>query len=126
MSGGSLDEAAKQFGLEVLESADLAPGQTIAGTGGLSSEAKSRLFGSEAREGDRGHAPVPAGALIYEITSREPFDPQRFRDGKAALHDEVLVQRRNQLQQSLLAGLQQRQQIEVNDAVIERYNGVSG
>ena len=73
--------------------------------------------------GDRGVIQVPAGALAYEITSRTPFDAERFETESAALRNELLVQKRDQYRRSLLEHLRDGQQIEINDRLLQRIGG---
>jgi hypothetical protein len=99
---------------EVQSSADRAPGQAPTGTGGSSAEIEEVLFGNAATEGVRGVVAVPAGAMVYEITRREPVDPLRFQTESAGLREETLQSRRNQYRQSLVNQLRSTQQIEYN------------
>lgn len=108
--------AAAALGMEVAESGDLGPGQPIPGIGGTSPELNEALFGDATRIGDTGVVPVPAGALIYQISSRSPFDPQRFDAEKATLRDETLADRRTRYRQSLVDQLRVQQRVEVNNA----------
>ncbi len=116
--GKNLGGAAKRLGKEVEESGDLMPGQTIPRTGGYTPEATAALFGPEAAQGDSGVVPVPAGALIYEITRREPFDPAAFESGKDALRAEVLQVRRQALEFSVVSSLIDEAEIEINEPLI--------
>jgi peptidyl-prolyl cis-trans isomerase D len=105
---------ARSLELEVQSSADLAPGQAPTGTGGSSAEIEEVLFGNAATEGLRGVVAVPAGAMVYEITRREPVDPLRFQTESAGLREETLQSRRDQYRQSVVTQLRSTQQIEYN------------
>jgi len=100
--------------LELQSSTDLAPGQAPAGTGGSSAEIEEVLFGNAATAGVRGVVAVPAGAMVYEITRREPVDPLRFQTESAGLREETLQSRRNQYRQSVVNQLRSTQQVEYN------------
>jgi hypothetical protein len=118
-----LAAAARALGLDVQRSGDLAPGQALPATGGASDEMGAALFGDGAQVGDRGAVPVPAGALVYAITRREPFDPSRFAASRADLRDETLARRRDAYRQSILDNLRARQTIEVNRSWLESLGG---
>ncbi len=114
--------AAKRLGLEVIESGDLVPGTPPSGTGGSTPELAARLFGDGISEGDSGVVAVPAGAMIYEVTRRERFDPAAFAAAVPELRQELEIQRRETLRQATIAELRRRRSIEVNDSLIERIN----
>jgi peptidyl-prolyl cis-trans isomerase D len=119
---GSLEAAARALERELTSSRDIAPGQTLPGTGGTPPELERELFGPEAAVGRQGVVAVPAGALLYRIIGREPFDPQRFAAERADLRQELLSQRRLQYRQGLITGLWKRHEksgdIRRNDPLI--------
>jgi peptidyl-prolyl cis-trans isomerase D len=119
---GSFDAVAKALGKEVAASGDLALNQSPPGTGGSTPELEEALFGPGVIEGDRGVARVPAGALAYEITSRQPVDSAAFEDAKADLRNELMSQRKLQLRQAILEKLARAQDVQVNREVVEAYN----
>jgi len=119
----SIAAVARALGKEVGESGDLAPGSVIPGTGGSTPEMEEALFGPAVLEGERGVAPVPAGALVYEVTRRQPFDSLAFEDAKAALRQELLEQRRSAMRQAVLERMYQQQEVLVNNELIDAYNG---
>lgn len=114
---------ARALGKEVAESGDLAPGSAIPRTGGSTPEMQEKLFGPGVMEGDRGVVPVPAGALVYEVTRRQPFDSLAFEDAKASLREELLEQRRSALRRSVLEQMYRQQEVLINGELIEAYNG---
>lgn len=116
----SVAEAARLLGLEVLTSQELVPGSELPRSGGLSPELQLRLFGEQVKVGDRGIEPVRAGAIIYEVTGRQSFDPARFESEKAALRQEILGQRRDLYRQAVLNKLRERQEIEFNHKLVDR------
>lgn len=118
-----LASAAARLSTEPVESGDLGPGQTLPGIGGSTPEFEERLFGADAAVGDRGVIEVPAGALLYEITSREPFDRLSFEMAKPELRVELLRQRRDMMRQSILDQMRSGQEIVVNDELVRRFNG---
>jgi len=118
---GSVEKAAKALGLEVQESGSLTPAQPPARTGGTSPELRDALFGAGAVVGATGVARVPAGAVMFEITTREVFDPAEFESSKATLRTEILDQRRAELVEAAMAQLRQGYEVEINEPVV---NGV--
>ena len=61
---------------------------------------------------------LPAGTLVYEVTSREHFDPVRFNNEKGELRAELLVNERARYGQSVLNQLRQTQNVEINPRVL--------
>jgi hypothetical protein len=86
----------------------------------MSPELRDALFGPESGIGGRGVALVPAGAVIYEITAREVFDPQQFEQQKTQLREEVLEQRRAEVVESALTQLRQSYEVEINNEIVNR------
>ncbi len=119
----TIADVAKRLELEQKSSRDLAPGDTIPGTGGPSAELRRALFGPDAAVGRRGVADVPGGTLVYEITRREPFDPAAFEQARPALRSELLEQRREALLQSILGELVEAYEVEINQPLIDRVSG---
>jgi hypothetical protein len=87
-------EVAAVLEAEVQSSGELAPGQVLPGSGGSSPEMQESLFGDAVTIGDRGVVGIPAGALVYEVTARVPFDAITFEMEKESLRAEVVQQRR--------------------------------
>lgn len=119
---GDPASVAQRLGLEVASSGPLAPGQAPPEAGGVTPDLTARLFGPEAREGDQGVIGVPAGALVYEISSREPFDTERFESERATLLDQTLQSRRDSYVQALINQLLEQHEIEINPAWDETLN----
>jgi peptidyl-prolyl cis-trans isomerase D len=119
----NLAQAAAALGLDVRSSGDLAPGHSIPGTGGLSPELEAGLFGDAVEPGERGVAPVPAGAILYEVTARVAFDAQRFAQEREALRKEALDQRRDTIQRFHVERLREASEIEVNRPLVARLDG---
>ena len=67
---------------------------------------------------------MPAGAVLYEITRRERFDPAAFEAAKPALRAELLDQRRDALRTSILDQigdrLQSQGRLEINQQLVTR------
>ncbi|MCP3977774.1 MAG: hypothetical protein GY716_00390 [bacterium] len=124
-SGKSIEAIAKALSSEKQESGDLAPGDIVQGVGGLSPEIE-QIFGDSVKVGDRGVIRVPAGALLYEVTTRVPFDPAQFAAAAPALRQELLTERKNQLQLALINRLRLEQDIVINTALVNNLDNAQG
>lgn len=119
---GDLAAAANALGLEVTSSGPLTRGRSLPRTGGTSPELEKALFGPDSEEGARGAAPVPAGAVLYEITARERFDPREFASQKDTLRGELANRRELELMDAVLTKLRERYAIEVNQPLVDQVN----
>jgi peptidyl-prolyl cis-trans isomerase D len=121
--GGGFEAAVKSLGLEIQESGELAPGSPqLSGTGGSTPELTNALFGDQAAEGDEGVVEVPAGAVLYRITKRLPFDRELFEDSREALETELIGERkRDILNQLLLKLLDGDYDVEYNTEVLSQF-----
>jgi parvulin-like peptidyl-prolyl isomerase len=120
--GGEFSAVARRLDQEVAASGDLAPGQTLPGAGAATPELRESLFAPGLMEGDRGVVEVPAGALVFEVTRREPFDSYAFEDAKATLRQELLEQKKNALRQSIIQQMIRVQDVEINGELVEAYD----
>jgi len=120
-----LRAAARAAGRDVESSGDLAPGQSMPSWGGDTPELRGALFGPDAVVGRRGVVGVPAGALVYEITRRVPFDAVAFESAKAALRDELRQQRQSGLVRSLVDQLRRSREIVINEPLVQQLDGRS-
>jgi len=118
-----LAAAAAALKLDVQESGDLNRGQGLPQTGATPETLESLLFGDDVAVGDSAVAEVPAGAMLYEVTGREPFDPVAFQTAKPDLRRELLARQQGLVQRSILERLRQSQDVQVNQALVDRYNG---
>jgi peptidyl-prolyl cis-trans isomerase D len=121
-AGGEFSELAERLGSELQESGDLSPNQDLPGTGGLTAEVRSVLFGEDVQEGDRGAVAVPSGALVYEVTYREGFDRVDFETRRVELTEELRQQRRQELELSMVEQLREDGEVQINDTAIRRYD----
>lgn len=111
-------------GWDLKKGVDAVPKQPLPGTGGTTPELERALFGPTVAKGATGAVPVPSGALLYEITEVERFDPVAFRTRKDGLRDELLTQKKNGFLQVTMDGLRNRykDRIEVNTELITETN----
>lgn len=122
LAAGSLQSAAKAVKAEVKSSGDVVPGFTLAGPG-RSPELEKAVFAASAAVGTTGVAEAPGGAVIYQVTRHETFDPARFEAAKAALREETLDRRRNELLGGILTNLRRKYTVEINMKAVEASNG---
>jgi peptidyl-prolyl cis-trans isomerase D len=115
-----LEETARALGLEVEPSGPMTSDRVLLGTGGTSPELREALFGPDSAVGKVGVARVPSGAVVFEITQREVFDPTKFEESKETLREELLDQRRATIVEAALEGLRQGYRIEINDEIVSR------
>jgi len=121
-SATSLADGAKPMTLEVKKSGDLGGDDDLPGIGRVP-ELNAVLFGTGGVVGTKGSVAAPGGAIAFEITRHDVFDPAKFEAGKAALRDELLRQRRDQLAQGLIENLRQSHTIEINQPLVDSVNG---
>jgi peptidyl-prolyl cis-trans isomerase D len=121
---GTVEAAAKSLGLTVQSSGELAPSQPLSGSGGSSPELDEALFGAQARAGDKGVGPVPAGAVIYEVTRRDGFDPAKYAEFEGGLRRELLQLRQGELLQSVLDRVRDGYDIRINTELVSQFSGV--
>ncbi len=122
-AGRDLRAAARSAHHEVESSGDLAPGQTLPAWGGDSPELRRALFSADALVGSRGVAAVPAGAVVYEVTRRVPFDQAAFEAAKSALRDELREQRRASIVRSVVDRLRRESEIVINEPLVRSLDG---
>jgi peptidyl-prolyl cis-trans isomerase D len=121
-AGASLADGAKPLNLEVKKTGDLGALDALPGIGSVP-ELSAVLFGSGGTVGTKGSAAAPGGAIAFEITRHDAYDPAKFEAGKAALRSELLQQRRDQLAQGLIETLRQSHTIEINQPLVDGVNG---
>jgi peptidyl-prolyl cis-trans isomerase D len=121
-AASSMAEGAKALKLEVKKSGDLSTGDELPGIGRVP-ELNAVLFAGTSSVGTKGSAAAPGGAIAFEITRHDAFDSAKFEAEKAALRDELLRQRRDQLAQGLIENLRQSHTIEINQPLVDGVNG---
>jgi peptidyl-prolyl cis-trans isomerase D len=122
VAAASLDAGGKPQKLEVKKSGDLTTG-TLLPSVGRSPELDAALYGPGSHVGSRGAVATPGGAVAYEITRHDTFDPAKFENDKASLRDELLQQLRNQTTQGFIEMLRQEHVIEINQPLVDSVNG---
>jgi peptidyl-prolyl cis-trans isomerase D len=121
-AGPSLADGAKPLKLEVKKSGDLSAGGDLPGVGRIP-ELDGVLFGAGGATGAKGSLLAPGGAIAYEVTRHDAFDPAKFEADKAALRNELIQQRRDQLTRGLIENLRQKHTIEINQPLVDGVNG---
>ena len=66
---------------------------------------------------------VPAGAMVYEVTERQQVDPAAYIEAKGDLRLELLDQRKNMLRQSILNQLAEELEVNINQELVNQYDG---
>jgi peptidyl-prolyl cis-trans isomerase D len=122
-AGGDLDTAAAALKVDVQDSGDLTRGQSLPSTGESPQTVEALLFGDSVAVGDRDVIEVAAGAMIYEVTGRELFDPAAYQVAKPDLRRELLTRRQGLVQRSILERLRESQDVKVNQTLVDRYKG---
>ncbi len=122
---GGLKGAAEALKVEVKSSGDLQPGTALPGTGGSAEELRKAVFHDGTKAGDSGVLEVPAGAVLYAVTSYQPFDPTAYEAGKTALREELREQKRSALLAGILERLQTKHKVEVNEPLFTRERAAS-
>ena len=121
-ASATLAEAAKNMKLDVKKSGDVGAGVDLPGVGHIP-ELDAIFFGAGSAIGTKGSVAAPGGALAYEITRHDVFDPSKFQADKTELRDQLLQQRRGQLTQGLIENLRQKHAIEINQPLVDGVNG---
>jgi len=118
----TLADGAKSMKLDVKKSGDLGAGGSLPGIGNVP-ELDAVLFAAGSAVGTKGSVAAPGGAIAFEITRHDVFDPAKFEADNPALREELLRQRRDQLAQGLIENLRQSHTIEINQPLVDSVNG---
>jgi len=121
-AGSSLGDGAKAAKLEVKKSGDLSAGAELPGVGRVP-ELDAALFRAGSAVGTKGAVAAPGGAIAYEVTRHDAFDPAKFAADKAGLRAQLLQQRRDELAEGLIENLRKKHTIEINQPLVEGVNG---
>jgi len=122
LAASSLEAGSKALKLEVKKSGDLSSGGLLPGVGSAP-ELDAAMFGPGSHVGSRGAVTTPGGAVAYELTRHDAFDPAKFQADKATLRNELLEQQRSQTMQGFLELLRQEHTIEINQPLVDSVNG---
>lgn len=120
-AGSSLEAGAKGFKLDVKKSGDVSPGTPVPGAGALPA-LDAILFDAKTEVGAKGAVVAPGGAVAYDVTKHDAFDPAKFQADKAALEEQLLKQRRNELAQGIVETLLRKHDVKINQAVVDSLN----
>ena len=99
-AGGDFEALAAELGVEIQESGEFRRFGSIAGLGSNQPVIESALSLEEGQWGD----PVESdqGAVLFQVTARQKFDPAEFDKDKAATRSSQQAERLNQLIASLI------------------------
>ena len=118
-AAGDLAGAASRLGRDVTNSGDLAPGDLVEGAGLMTAAMESAWFSDSAQVGDTGVLEGEAGAVVYSVTDRVPFDPAAFDDARSGLEAELVHERKSLLLQQILNDLLDDYSVLTNDELVD-------
>jgi peptidyl-prolyl cis-trans isomerase D len=99
-AGGSLDEAVKELGIEVRESASFGARGGVAGLPGSEPVAQAALALGPGQVG--GPLAIGSGAVLFQVTERTRFDPVKFAAEKTQTRSELESREFQALLESLI------------------------
>ncbi len=119
-SGETLDEAAKDLGVEVAESAEFGKSDPIQGLGLVPEVNQAALAGSEGSL--IGPIETGVGAVLAQVTDHKGFDAAEFAKRKDQLREQVAQQRVGRLLSSLIQERRRQEGVWYSDALVEQLN----
>lgn len=109
LAGGGMtfQAAAEALGVEVVETPEFGSAETIQGLGFAPAVQEAALA---AEQGELvGPLTVPQGALLFEVTSRQGFDPEELARRRDEIRDRVAQEKATQLLSSLIVERRRRE-----------------
>lgn len=117
--GRSLDEVAQELGLEVGDSGEFTREGTIPGLGAAQPIA-AVAFGLEPGQLG-GPVAVPAGAVLFEVASRTPFDAEAFAAARDATREELRRAEAERLLGALITAERVRAGVTYDPQLVEQF-----
>lgn len=118
-AGGSLDEVAAELGVEVVDSGEFTPGGSIAGIG--SARPVAEAVSTLAAGAIGGPVAVPAGAVVFEVVSKTPFDRAAFAAASAETRDQLRREEAQRLLSAILAERREKAGVTYDRPLLEQY-----
>lgn len=118
--GKSLDAVAAAAGLEAQETGDFGAEGTIQGLGAAPEVAKAALSLETGAIG--GPVATPAGAIVFEVTSRQRFDPQAFAEQRDSLRASLERSELGRMLGSLLDQRKRELKVNYDRPLLEQFN----
>ncbi|HMB54828.1 MAG TPA: SurA N-terminal domain-containing protein [Thermoanaerobaculia bacterium] len=118
-SGTGLDEVAGELGLTVEQADDFsAAGGSIPGLGVAPQVARAAMDLDEGQFG--GPFATPAGAVVFEVTSRQRFDRDQFESAKEQTRQQLTQQRAGVMQSALIQQRRDELGVEYSRQVLDQ------
>jgi len=118
--GQSLDDAAKELGVQATESGELGTNTPIQGLGVVPDLNKAALAAST---GDLiGPVGTTQGAVLAQVTEHKGFDATEFAKRKDQIREQVSQQRTSRLLSSLIQERRRQEGVWYSDALVEQLN----
>lgn len=118
--GATLDEAAAELGVELVESGEFGKADTIQGLG-FAPEVKEAALAAE--EGAViGPLEADLGSLLFEVTERTGFDPQELAEQRDEIRERLVGERVNQLLASLIRERRRELGVRYSDTLLEQFD----
>jgi len=117
--GKSLDAVAVAAGLEAQETGDFGAEGTIQGLGAAPEVAKAALALDTGAIG--GPVRTPAGAIVFEVTSRQRFDPQAFAEQRDSLRASLERSELGRMLGSLLDQRKREMKVNYDRPLLEQF-----
>jgi len=119
-AGATLDQVADELQLSVQESDEFGVGGTVSGLGQAPGVVRAALGLDEGQVG--GPLSTPQGAVLFQVSERTRFDPAGFAAAREQTRQQVLQQRGQLLQASLIEQRRQELGVTYSRQAIERFN----
>ncbi len=118
--GKSLDEAAKELGVEVTESAELGRSGAIQGLGVVPEINQAALAADQGAV--IGPFETAQGAVVAQVTERKGFDAAEFAQRKDQIREQLAQQQTGRLLSSLVQERRRQEGVWYSDALVEELN----
>jgi peptidyl-prolyl cis-trans isomerase D len=119
-SGATLDDVARGFGLTAQDGGRVTPGGSIAGLGPAPAVVSAALALDKGDIG--GPIVLPQGALLFEVTERERFDPVQFAAQKPALRANLEREEAGRLLGALIEQKRQELKVTYSRQILEQFD----
>jgi peptidyl-prolyl cis-trans isomerase D len=118
-AGSTLDAIAAELGLEVTDSGEFTPGGSIPGLGAARPLAEATAALETGQFG--GPVAVPAGAVVFELVSKTPFDRAAFEAAKTETRDQLRREEAQRLLSAILAERREAAGVTYDRPLLEQY-----
>jgi len=119
-AGKSLDAVAAATGLQAQDSGDFGAEGSIQGIGAAPEVNRAALALDQGAFG--GPVRTPAGAVVFEVTSRQRFDPQAFAEQRDSVRASLERSELNRMLGSLLDQRKREMKVNYDRPLLEQFN----